>query len=217
MKTMRSNRRFLQLLRPIAVTGIFLILSGCAIFNGTKFEGVLGTSENLVDLAYTIAEDLERQAYPPLTPRNQDLPLLTTTFVNNSNLEQTSHFSRILQEHLTSRFVQMGYAVREIKLQKNLLIQPGIGEKMLSRRLEDIKPTQSAQAITAGTFSLTSNIIYISARMINPENGNIISSADYSVPMNKEMMVMFGLHNETNVPATPVEKPQKSFITWLFY
>ncbi len=219
METMLINFKNLQGCKLIALASVFLFftLSGCATFNGTKFEGMLGTKENLINLAYTIAEDLERQAYPPLTPRNQDLPILTTTFVNNNNLEQTSHFSRILQEHLTSRFVQMGYTVREIKLQKNLLIQPGIGEKMLSRKITDIKPTQSAQAITAGTFSLTSNDIYISARLINPENGNIISSADYSVPMNKELMVMFGLHKEPNVPTDPVKEPKTSFITWLFY
>ena len=196
---------------------MFLMLSGCATFNNTKLEGLLGTNENLIDLAYTIAEDLERQAYPPLTQRNQDLPILITTFANNHNLTETSQFSRILQEHLTSRFVQMGYAVREIKLQKKLHIQPGVGEKMLSRQLEDIQPNQSAQALTVGTYALTNSNVYISARLINPENGNIVSSVDYSIPMNTEMIAMFGIHHTANIPVDPVEEPRASFMTRLLY
>ena len=106
---------------------VVLLLSSCASFNGTRLESLLGTRQNLIKLGYTIAEDLERQAYPPLTPRNPDQPILTTTFVSNNNLDETSNFSRILQEHLTSRFVQMGYTVREIKLRNNLHIEPGYG------------------------------------------------------------------------------------------
>ncbi len=196
---------------------VVLLLSSCASFNGTRLESLLGTRQNLIKLGYTIAEDLERQAYPPLTPRNPDQPILTTTFVSNNNLDETSNFSRILQEHLTSRFVQMGYTVREIKLRNNLHIEPGYGEIILSRRLEDIQPSQKAQAISVGTYALTSEVIYISARMINPENGNIISSNDYTLPMNKEMMAMFGLPTESVETIIPVEEPQPSFMTRLLY
>lgn len=195
----------------------FLLLSSCATFNGTRFESLLGTHHNLIDLAYTIAEDLEKQAYPPLTPRNPDQPILTTTFVSNNNLDETSKFSRILQEHLTSRFVQMGYTVREIKLRNNLQIEPGHGEKILSRRLEEIQPTQQAQAVSVGTYSLTNDAIYISARLINPENANIISSNDYIMALNKETLAMFGAKMGPQDIVYPVEEPQPSFMTRILY
>lgn len=202
----------------IALTFIFLpLLSSCATFNGTRLESLLGTHHNLIDLAYTMAEDLERQAYPPLTPRNPDQPILTTTFVSNNNLDETSKFSRILQEHLTSRFVQMGYTVREIKLRNSLQIEPGHGEKILSRRLEDIQPTQKAQAISVGTYSLTNDAIYISARLINPENANIIASNDYIMALNKDTMAMFGSKMNSQETIYPIEEPQPSFMTRILY
>ncbi len=194
-----------------------LLLSSCSTFNGTRLESLLGTHHNLIDLAYSIAEDLESQAYPPLTPRNPEQPILTTTFVSNNNLDETSKFSRILQEHLTSRFVQMGYTVREIKLRNSLQIEPGQGEKILSRRLEDIQPTQKAQAISVGTYSLTKDAIYISARLINPENSNIISSNDYIMALNKDTMSMFGAKMTPQETIDPIEEPQPSFMTRLLY
>lgn len=202
----------------IVLASIFLMLmSSCATFNGTRLESLLGTHRNLIDLAYTMAEDLERHAYPPLTPRNPDQPILTTTFVSNNNLDETSKFSRILQEHLTSRFVQMGYTVREIKLRNSLQIEPGHGEKILSRRLEDIQPTQKAQAVSVGTYSLTSNAVYISARLINPENSNIISSNDYIMALNKDTMALFGTKMNSQETIYPIEEPQPSFMTRILY
>lgn len=194
-----------------------LLLSSCSTFNGTRLESLLGTHHNLIDLAYSIAEDLERQAYPPLTARNPDLPILTTTFVSNNNLDETSNFSRILQEHLTSRFVQMGYTVRETKLRNNLYIEPGNGEKILSRHLEDIQPSQKAQAVAVGTYSLTSEAIYISARLINPENANIISSNDYIMSLNKNTASMFDAKRNSQEGMYPIEEPEPSFMTRLLY
>ena len=95
---------------------LLLCLSGCTYFNGTRLEGYLGADENLISLSYKISEDLEENAVPRLMPRHPDQPLLTTTFVDNNDLNQTSRFGRILQEHITSRFVQLGYTVKEIKI-----------------------------------------------------------------------------------------------------
>jgi hypothetical protein len=225
MKNKTCNKPFSHEQQPlpfrvytIVLVFIFsLSLASCASFNGTRFEGLLGTHHNLIDLAYSIAEDLESQAYPPLTPRNPDQPILTTTFVSNNNLDETSKFSRILQEHLTSRFVQMGYTVREIKLRNNLQIEPGHGEKILSRRLQDIQPSQKAQAVSVGTYSLTNDAIYISARLINPENANIISSNDYIIALNKNTLAMFGARVNSQETIYPIEEPQQSFMTRILY
>lgn len=212
-----QTRTAMNYIHKLLLSIILLMLPGCGALNNATVEGFLGSNNNLIDLAYVIAEDLERRAYPPLSPRDPDLPILATTFANNHNLEQTSQFSRILQEHITSRFVQMGYTAREIKLQKQLHIQPRVGEKMLSRQLDEIKTTQTAQAIAVGTYSLTRNDVYISARLINPENGNIISAADYQIPINQEILAMFGSHIRANRPIDPVEEPKASFMTRLLY
>ena len=193
-----------------------LSLSGCSKFNGTKLEGMLGADENLVSLSYNITKKLEESAVPRLMPRNPDQPLLITTFVDNNDLTQTSRFGRILQEHITSRFVQLGYTVKELKLRDSLLIQPKSGETMLSRDLDLISPSVSAQAILVGTYSYTNRTMYISARLINPANSTIISSADFRLIMDQNVMAMFGQKMADNEQYT-IDKPRESFIDKIFY
>jgi len=193
-----------------------LSLSGCSKFNGTKFEGLLGADQNLVSLSYNISKKLEETAVPRLMPRNPDQPLLVTTFVDNNDLTQTSRFGRILQEHITSRFVQLGYTVKELKLRDSLLIQPKSGETMLSRDLDLISPSVSAQAILVGTYSYTNRTMYISARLINPANSTIISSADFRLIMDQNVLAMFGLKMADNEQYT-IDKPRESLINKIFY
>jgi hypothetical protein len=197
---------------------IFLLpfLSGCTYFNGTRLEGYLGADENLISLSYKITEDLEENAIPRLMPRHPDQPVLTTTFVDNNDLNQTSQFGRVLQEHITSRFVQLGYTVREIKLRNNMLIRPKSGEIILSRDLKLINPSLSAQAILVGTYSYSKRKMYISARLINPENSTIISSMDYQMVMDDNVLAMFGLKVAKDDPYT-IEPPRESLINKIFY
>ncbi len=196
---------------------MFFQLQSCSSFNGTVFEGYLGADKNLVKLAYEIAEDLEKKAFPPLIPRHPEQPILSTTFVNNNNLTEASHFGRILQEHITSRFVQLGYTAREIKLRGEMQIEPHDGETILSRNLAEIQPSQTAQAVTVGTYSYTNRVMYISARLIDPQSSNIISSVDYKLIMDKNVLAMFGLKMQSENDYLPVAEPNESFMTKLLY
>lgn len=209
------HRCFPPVLLPLIFT--LFVTGGCSAVDTTKLQSMLGIQPDLITIAYTLAEDLERRAYPPLIPQNPSRPIVMTTFVNNNNLEETSRFSRILQEHLTSRFVQMGYNVRELKLRKELLVEPRSGEKMLSRNLSDLDASQPAQAISVGTYTLTNKHIYIAARLIHPDNNSIVASVDRKLPMDKDMMAMFGLHPKKQELMDPIPPPRGSFMTWLLY
>lgn len=209
--------KFASYIRRYLLLLILFGFTGCTVFNGTKVEGLLGADENLIKLAYKITDDLEKNAYPRLIRRHPDKPVVTTTFVNNNDLNKTSQFSRILQEHMNSRFVQLGYSVKEIKLREKMLIRPKDGEKMLSRDISEIQPSFPAQAISAGTYNFSNRIMYISARLINPENSNILSSVDYKVVMDKNMLAMFGLQIQENESIDLIDPPRQSFLTWLLY
>ena len=193
-----------------------LCLSGCTSFNGTKLEGLLGSDEDLISLSYTIAEDLNKNAMPRLMPRNPEQPLLITTFVDNNDLRRTSQFGRTLQEHISSRFVQLGYTVREVKLRGDLMIQEKSGETILSRDPKHINPKLSAQAIVVGTYSFSNRTMYISTRLISPENSAIISSADYKLVMDDNILAMFGLNATGDNPYT-ISSPKESLINKIFY
>ena len=186
---------------------LFLALSGCANLNCTRLEGLLGGKTNLVTFSYKIAEDLVEQALPPLHP---EMPVLVTTFVSNSDLGKTGSFGRLIQEHIASRLVQLGYTVREFKMANNLYIEQQSGETILTRDLSQLDPNLQAQAIAVGTFTRTNRTLYLSTWLIDPSNNNIISSNDYKLCMDDDILAMFGLQrhlDDTNSifePSQPI-------------
>ncbi|MFT5727826.1 MAG: TolB-like protein [Desulforhopalus sp.] len=208
------TRHQLNILRyslRLFILGLALLsLSGCVNLNCTRLEGLLGGKTNLVTFSYKIAEDLVEQAMPPLTPMHPEMPVLVTTFVSNSDLEKTGSFGRLLQEHITSRLVQLGYTVRELKMANNLYIEQQSGETILTRDLSELTPNLQAQAIAVGTFTRTNRILYLSTRLINPSNNNIISSNDYKLCMDDDILAMFGLQrymdntNSITEPSQPI-------------
>jgi TolB-like protein len=194
---------------------VLLSLNGCSFFNETKLENSLGKDVNLISYSYDIADDLVKNAYPPLIPRQQDMSILTTTFVDNNNLQNTSHFGRLLQDNIGSRFVQRGYTVNEIKLRKDLLIEERSGETILSRNLKLLSQSQRAQAILVGTISQSQRTMYISARLINPNDSTIISSKNYRLYMDKNVLTMFNLQLSSN--GDTIKPPSESKMNTILY
>jgi TolB-like protein len=204
--------RTIQLLLTLAA--LFLI-SGCSSFNCTRLENLLGNDTDLIKFSYTIADTLTQRAMPPLTPMHPDMPILVTTLVDNNNLSKTSRFGRILQEHIASRFVQLGFTVKEIKLTNTLQIIPGSGETILSRDLSLITGAQQAQAIFAGTVSYTNTTMYISTRIINPINSTIIATNDYRLCMDENILAMFGLQHQDDSDDA-ISEPSQPFLNSVF-
>ncbi|MFH2123513.1 MAG: FlgO family outer membrane protein [Pseudomonadota bacterium] len=216
---MRKHSAVVSVLHLILAGTLIFFVGGCSSFNCTRLEQQLGAEENLINLAASIADDLTVKAFPPLMPRQPELPILCTTFVNNDNLQEASRFGRILQEHISSRLVTLGYTTKELKLRDTLLMREGAGETMLSRDTADINAKQSlsAQAVLAGTYTYTDRVMYISARLINPKNRNIISSYDYRLCMDDNVLAMFGLKRQSSESSDDVDAPRGSLINKIFY
>ena len=196
---------------------LLLMLSACSTtINHTPVENYLRLETNLVSLAYRVAENLMERSSPPLVPYHPDMPVLVTTFVDNNDLTRTSKFGRIMQEHIASRLVQLGYTVREIRMASTLTIEPKSGETILSRDLARIGGEHEAQAILVGTVSRSERILYISARLIDPSNQNILATDDYRLRMDDNLLAMFGLR-----PADDIEKgvrePSRSRLNNVFW
>lgn len=207
--------RFLSRLFPSVISVLLpvlllSVLAGCSKLNCTRFENIFGRDTNLVNFSYEIADSLIDRALPPLVPVNPDLPVVVTTFVDNNDLEKTTKFGRLLQEHISSRFVQQGYTVREMKLGNSLSIEPRTGETILTRDLSKIESSQSMQAILVGTYSRTNRILYISSRLVNPNNNTIIASSDYKLCMDDDILDLLNLtiQSEGNM----VEEPSQPLL-----
>ena len=204
-----------RLILAVAFTCLLFLLGGCASLNCTRLESLLGGETNLIKFSYRIADQLVERAMPPLLPRQPNMPVLVTTFVDNNDLTQTSPFGRILQEQIASRLVQLGYTVREIKLGSALHIEPKSGETILTRDLAQLNTEQQAQAIVVGTIARTNRILYVSARLINPTNNNILATDDYRLCMDETIMAMFGLQYQDAIDR-PIAEPSQPFLNSIF-
>lgn len=207
----RNNDTLSRRVYMIITLLLLATLPSCANLNCTRLEGLLGGKTDLVDLSYKITEDLVETALPPLIPRNPEMPVLVTTFVSNSDLEKTSSFGRLLQEHIASRLVQLGYTVKELKLANNLYIEPQSGETILTREFDQLSAHVNAQAIVVGTFTRTNRTLYLSSRLINPETNNMISSKDYKICMDDDILAMFGLQRHLD-GSSSIEEPSQPLL-----
>lgn len=187
---------------------LLILLSGCSSFNCTRLEGILGGETNLIKFSYKIADNLIDKALPPLMPRAPNMPIVVTTFVNNNNLQQTSQFGRILQEHISSRLTQRGYTIKEIKIANTMTIEQHSGETILSRDLSKLQETQDAQAILIGTLSRTKRTLYISTRLVHPANSIVISSDDYKLCIDDRILEALGLQYQGD-GTTTIQEPSQ--------
>jgi len=198
---------FTMVLLSIAVTG-------CSRFNCTRFEQYVGDETDLITFSYSIAEDLTTTANPPLVLGDPDMPILVTTFVDNNDLSKTSKFGRILQEHISSRLVQLGYTVKEIKMTGQLVIEPKSGESILSRDINKIAPSVKSQALLVGTISITNRTMYVSSRLVHPVTNMIIASTDSRLCMDDTILAMFGLKQHH---LDEIEEPPRSVLNSILY
>lgn len=194
---------------------VLFSLNGCASFNCTRYEQFVGSETDLITFSYQIAEELTAAAQPPLIVGDPQMPILVTTFVDNNDLTRTSKFGRILQEHISSRLVQLGYPVKEIKMTGQLQIEPRSGESMLSRDLSRISPSVRSQAVLVGTLSVTARTMYISSRLIHPGDSTILASTDKRLCMDDTILAMFGMRREN--ASDEIDEPGRPLLNSILY
>lgn len=194
---------------------LLLSVSGCSRFNCTRLERIIGDETDLIAFSYGIAENLTETAFPPLVLGNPEMPILVTTFVDNNDLDKTSKFGRVVQEHISSRLVQLGYTVKEIKMTGQLMIEPKSGEWILSRDLTRISPSVKSQAILVGTISIANRTMYVSSRLVHPVNNTILASTDSRLCMDDAILAMFGLQQQ--ISSGEIAEPDRPLMNSILY
>ncbi|MDM8518314.1 FlgO family outer membrane protein [Desulfobacterales bacterium HSG16] len=158
---------------------LLLFISGIAIFT---LSGCCRDA-NIMSSSYRATDRLISRINP-IFPRDQTV--LTASFVNIDNLEESSTLGRTISEYIGSRLSHHGFKVIEMKLRKSIFMKKAAGEFVLSRELKDISVKLQAQAIIVGTYSIGKDVIYVSARVINLEDSTILSSYGYKLPICKD-------------------------------
>lgn len=132
-------------------------------------------------IAYNAGDMLERNLLYVL---DRTLPILSTSFVDLDNLNETSAFGRLIGEQIASRFSQHGYKVVELRLSNGkVLVKEKNGELALSREMKRIDKCHDAQAIIVGTYCIAENWAFVSTRVVSTLDNSILSSYNFSIKM----------------------------------
>ena len=123
--------------------------------------------------------------------QNSDLDegtiIIMSTIVDLNNVEYSLPLGRTISEQITTKFVNNGMNVIEMKLRDSVYIKEATGELILSRKINKLAKKVKAEAIVVGTYSNTKNVVYINLRIINPITNIIISTIDYQIPKDDNM------------------------------
>lgn len=103
--------------------------------------------------------------------------LIFTTLVNLDDLGQTSKFGRALSESMATQLFQKGYGVVELRKAANIMIEKANGEMVLSRDAGRLAKQYEANAIVAGTYSLTPKTVIINVKLLDVLSTAVLSVA----------------------------------------
>jgi hypothetical protein len=149
-----------------------------------------GYSSDIEGISQVAGDMLEKNR---LFYLDRTLPILSTSFVNLDDLNETSAFGRLMGVSVASRFSQHGYRVVELRLGKgSVVIQGKNGEFVLSRDTARLEGSHEAQAVIVGTYSIDDNWAYISVSLVGIRDNTVISSHDFSMRMDETLKKMAG-------------------------
>jgi TolB-like protein len=155
-----------------------LLLSGCA-----KWQGALGIDANLRNVVFASVDELLLTSH---TLISDDTKFLVASIVNIDHLHQSSTLGRTMAEYINSCLVQRDFTTSETKLRQSMFVEEEGGEFLLSRDFSSLRAKYSAQAVIVGTYSVGENVVYISLRLVELQNGSILSTSEFEIPLGTE-------------------------------
>jgi TolB-like protein len=164
-----------------ALLALALIPFGCATGydQGSHSPNIINT--DLVTAGYIIADKLVSNANGAINKKDT---IIVATMVDINNLEESSTFGRMMSENISSRLAQRGFQVIELKFRRNsVYMEKEKGEFLLSRDLQAVSREHNASAVVVGTYGKSYKSMLVSARIVDPVKGFMVSSCDYTVAL----------------------------------
>ncbi len=174
--------------RIILVTVLFLCIMGCWPHGGTLRQipeageclDAFGPFTNILEANYTVADKIAELLKNRGVLMNRYM--IAASFVNINDLTQSNTLGRIVSEQISTRLVQHGYKFIELKLRReSVFVKRKAGEFLLSREIRDIASTNDAYAVLVGTYAITEDSVFLSARIVLTEDNGIIAGQEYEI------------------------------------
>lgn len=161
-------------------------IGGCAAFSGTPQRAIYSSS--LDRLLYAATDQMVGPSSNATVALNR--PIVVATSVNVDDLSESSTFGRLVSQLVASRLAQLGYQVRDVTYTRVLSVTPETGEMVLSREASKLAAQYDAQAVVAGAYAIGGERIYLNLRLLDANDGRLLSTVDVSVPLNEDTQRM---------------------------
>ena len=102
-------------------------------------------------------------------------PVLVTSFVRLDNLKKTTEFGRVISESMINEMSNRGFNVIEFRGQMYVSVNAQ-GEYYITRNVDRMKQKIVNSYIVVGTYSRQYGKVMLNARVIDNDNGQIITS-----------------------------------------
>jgi TolB-like protein len=164
------------------------LLTGCALQPQQQPEPTYESAARSDFLAsnYRAADALVGQ----FRNRAANGPLLVATVVNIDALEQSSTLGRLISEQISARFAQSGFTIIEMKFRNNVYMKRSEGELLLTREINEVARSHSAQAVIVGTYGTSANAVFVDMKIVDPGTNSILAVHDYVLPRDREVQSM---------------------------
>ncbi len=136
---------------------------------------LIKTTQNAVD-------GLVLRPNPGCVERNKCARVVVATPVNLDDLSETSTFGRLLGEIIAGRLAHWKFTVVQMYLrQGNIQVQED-GAFSLSRNVNELAKNYDAELIVVGTYTVATDKIYLSLKIVSVEQNGIIGAVDIGIP-----------------------------------
>ncbi|MBT3147260.1 FlgO family outer membrane protein [Neptunomonas phycophila] len=167
-----------------ALLVVGVLLTGCASNKAAR------VSDQKVDLVEEVGDATQILVKNAVVPINKQKAILSTSFANIDNLQESSTFGRLIGDTVAGDLVGGGFNVIEIRLRNSLYMEPRVGEFMLSRELRHVSAEHDAQAVLVGTYAVGGEYVYVNARLVSVNDSRVLSSYDFRLPLNRDIRKM---------------------------
>lgn len=114
--------------------------------------------------------------------------ILTTSFVNLHDFDETSAFGRVVSQQIGSRLSQYGFRVLEARLASTLSMTPRVGEFLLTREAARLlADSYDANAVLVGGYSDAGGKVFVSARVVRLSDNVILGAYEYVLPRDSDV------------------------------
>ncbi|PID66950.1 MAG: hypothetical protein CR975_00660 [Gammaproteobacteria bacterium] len=167
------------------------VIAGCAapdIFNEKGSQPIHKVKDgDMIGATHRAADALTTQAGYLKTDLK---PVLITSVANITNLNTSSAFGLMVSEQIGSRISQFGFPVVDVRTRKDIKVREKTGEFMLSRDIRKISRQHAAGAVLMGTYAAGRDKVFVSTRLVRPEDNRILASYDFYLPMGPDVSRM---------------------------